>query len=306
MGEIFYATIYDIEDMTCFSTCVEKFHANCYSFSGAVVYAHYLLRQKPFRVMWFGQSVLSEYDGLNDFSETSDLLGISAYVQNDDFLLDNVETPNEDSRAKLQFIRENSQRWRSINIINKEIEYFNFENFNYENLNYDKKRSVLYSGFLLNHTKKLAINLTDYLQRSSSMFGPKGDIFGAIDLIPVLTETGGGADMAFLDGISWDTTEDLAEQWRGDSLQIVDEPPTDYQIIKCCFANIWGRAIACRSLYGVDSFNYILGDKNGNRYECAKLSHIYYERGPRRQVRVKIADNIITFTAEVAPNGDGA
>ncbi|MDR1871441.1 MAG: hypothetical protein LBS60_05865 [Deltaproteobacteria bacterium] len=252
MGQIFCATIYDIEEMTRFLMVADKFHANCYSFSAAVVCAHYLLRQKTHRVMWFGDFAIAE-DGLKYFSGTSDLLGISACITNDDDFLES-DVSDEDSRAKLQFIRENYKRWRSINIYNKAMEYFN----------YDKNRSVLYSGFLLNHTKKLAINLTDYLQRSLSMFGR--DFLGAIDLIPVLTETGGGATMAFFEGISWDTTEELTAKWRGDSLQIVDEPPTDYQIINCCFADIWGRAKACRCLYGVDSSNYILGDKNGNRY----------------------------------------
>ncbi|MDR1871887.1 MAG: hypothetical protein LBS60_08230 [Deltaproteobacteria bacterium] len=125
---------------------------------------------------------------MKDFSETSDLLGISDYIKNDDFLPD-IDVSDEDSSVKLQFLRENYKCWRSINIYNKAMEYFNC----------DKNRSVLYSGFLLNHTKKLAINLSDYLQRSLSMFG-LDLFFVAIDLIPVLTETGGGTAMVFLDG----------------------------------------------------------------------------------------------------------
>ncbi|MDR1870926.1 MAG: hypothetical protein LBS60_03190 [Deltaproteobacteria bacterium] len=286
MGEIFYATIYDIKDMTRFSMCVDKFHANCYSYSGAVVYAHYLLRQKPYRVMWFSPCALQE-GGLNDFSEKSDLLGVSASIQYDDFLPD-IDVSDKNSRKKLLFIRKNRKRWRSIKIRNKAMEYFN----------YDKNRSVLYSGFLLNHTKKLAINLSDYLQRSLSMFGR--DFLGAIDLIPVLTDTCGGSAMAFFDGISWDTTEELSAEWRGDLLQIVDEPPANFKIINCCFASIWDRANACRSVYGVDSFNYILGDKNGNRYECAKLN-LCFERGPRRQVKIEFKEKGILFTAEIVP-----
>ena len=46
-----------------------------------------------------------------------------------------------------------------------------------------------------------------------------GDV--AIDLLPVLTETGGGAQMAFFDGISVETTEKLAGKWCGDLLQYV-------------------------------------------------------------------------------------
>ncbi|MDR1871020.1 MAG: hypothetical protein LBS60_03670 [Deltaproteobacteria bacterium] len=286
MGQIFYATVYDIEDMTRISIDADKFHANCYSFSGTVVCAHYLLRQKPHRVMWFGGYALHE-GGLEDFSETSDLLGISAYVQSDEYLSD-IDVSDEDSSAKIQFIRENMKRWRSINIYNEAKEYFN----------YDKNRSVSYSGFLINHTKKLAINLADYLQRSLSMFG--GDFLGAIDLIPVLTETGGGSAMAFFDGISWDTTEKLSQQWRGDLLQIVDEPPTDYQIINCCFAGIWAKAKACRSMYGVDSFNYILSDKNGNRYECTNLN-FYFSRGARHHVQVEFTEKEIIYKPKIIP-----
>ncbi|MDR1871440.1 MAG: hypothetical protein LBS60_05860 [Deltaproteobacteria bacterium] len=287
MGQRYRATIYDIDDMTRFMIDADKFDANCYSFSAAVVCAHYLLRQKSHRVMWFGDYAIAD-KGLKYFSGMSDLLGISACVKDEEDLLE-CDASDDDSRAKLQFIRENYKRWRSINIYYKAMAYFN----------YDDNRSVSYSGFLLNHSQKLAINLADYLQRSLSMLGR--DFLGAVDLIPVLTVSGGGADMAFFEGISWDTTEKLAQQWRGDSLQIVDEPPTNYPIINCCFADIWGRAKACRSLYGVDSSNYILGDKNGNRYECANSYISFFHRGPRHQVQVEFKENDILYNAKIVP-----
>jgi hypothetical protein len=51
MGQIFHSCVYDVESMTCSVEEADKFHANCYSYSGSVAVAHYLLRQKPYRVM---------------------------------------------------------------------------------------------------------------------------------------------------------------------------------------------------------------------------------------------------------------
>ena len=52
----------------------------------------------------------------------------------------------------------------------------------------------------------------------------KGDIT-TIDALPVLTETGKGAQMAFFDGVSVDSTEELAGTWCGDLLQILEALP---------------------------------------------------------------------------------
>jgi hypothetical protein len=60
MGQIFYATAYDIDAKTCCVMDADKFHANCYAHSDAVCSVHYLLRQKPYRVMWGGYSVVRE------------------------------------------------------------------------------------------------------------------------------------------------------------------------------------------------------------------------------------------------------
>jgi hypothetical protein len=54
MGQIFDACVYDTEDRICSVLDADKFHANCYSYSGAVAVAHYLLRQKAYHVMWCG------------------------------------------------------------------------------------------------------------------------------------------------------------------------------------------------------------------------------------------------------------
>ena len=52
MGQIFHACAYDIETKTCCVYDADKFHANCYSNCGTVFSMHYLLRQKPYRIMW--------------------------------------------------------------------------------------------------------------------------------------------------------------------------------------------------------------------------------------------------------------
>jgi len=57
MGQYFKACAYDIETKTCSVIEADKFHANCYSFSGAVRCIHYLLRQAPYRIMWIGEYV---------------------------------------------------------------------------------------------------------------------------------------------------------------------------------------------------------------------------------------------------------
>ena len=47
MGQIYSACIYDIEERTACVMDADKFHANCYSYCGAVAVTHYLLRNKP-------------------------------------------------------------------------------------------------------------------------------------------------------------------------------------------------------------------------------------------------------------------
>ncbi len=40
MGQIFNAAVCDIENNVCYSKCVDKFHANCYSFSTVICSTH--------------------------------------------------------------------------------------------------------------------------------------------------------------------------------------------------------------------------------------------------------------------------
>jgi hypothetical protein len=131
----------------------------------------------------------------------------------------------------------------------------------------------------------------------------------AVDLIPVLTETGGGTQMAFFDGITADSTEQLSTTWCGDLLQIVDQRPDEYELIDCCFAEIWERAKFCHFLFGVDASSYILGDRHGKRYECAVLD-LYGRRGQTRYVKVEPTEDGMRYITELtsklaAPAAEG-
>jgi hypothetical protein len=259
MGQIFNACIYDIDSMTCCRMDADTFHTNCYSFSSAVVSAHYLLRHKPYRVMWGSNQVLLD-DDITEFLRMEDLLGLSTYISYED-----IERSNENLREKnwlynARFIGENHRLWDRINVWKKASRYFDWKN----------TRSVKYNGYLLNHTQKLAVSLDDYFARS--MFMMKNRNLAAIDAVPVLTETGGGAQMAFFEGVAADSTEELAGTWCGDLLQIVDKLPGDYEPIDCCFAEIWNRVELCYHLFGADAAGYVLNDRNEKRYECAELN----------------------------------
>jgi hypothetical protein len=225
MGQIFHACAYDTETKICCVIDADKFHANCYASSGTVHSMHYLLRQKPYRIMWGGHYVVDE-DIIEGYSRIEDLLGLSTYLDYDDF-----ERSNDDDEGdlksksyydKVKFIEDNSKLWNRIDVWDEAGEYFDWEN----------THSVAYSGYLLNHTQKLAIDLADYYKQSKSLFG-RDKIITTIDAVPVLTETGGGTQMALFDGVSTDSTEELAGTWCGDLLQIANEQPDDYKRINC-------------------------------------------------------------------------
>jgi hypothetical protein len=122
----------------------------------------------------------------------------------------------------------------------------------------------------------------------------KGEL-AAVDSISVLTETGGGTEMTFDEGIAADSTERLSGTWCGDLLQIVDQPPDGYELIDCCFAEIWQRAKFCHSLFGLDASNYILGDWRGKRYECAALDFLG-RRGRTRYVRAEWTEDTLKYS----------
>ena len=275
MGQIFNACAYDIENRICCVFDADKFHANCYSFSGTIFSMHYLLRQKAYHIMWGGNYV-ALCDHLENFSETEVLLGLSTYLNYEDFKENNDDLESKSCHSKAKFIGDNHGLWKRIDIWDKASEYFNYE----------ETRSVKYDGYLLNHTKKLAIDLADYHKRSKYLLN---GIESAIDAVPILTETGDGTPMALFDGLSANSTEELAGEWCGNLLQIVDELPEGYQLTDCCFAGIWSRADYCYHTFGINDDGFILGDSNGKLFEASEMSI----RGKRKPFRdnVKIEIN---------------
>ena len=257
MGQIFYACAYDIETKTCCVYDADKFHANCYSFSGAVYSMHYLLRKKPYRIMWGGQYVALE-NRIANFSRLEDLLGISTFMEYDEFN-DCKNSSDEDICNKLNIIKENEKLWKEIDVWDDAKKYFNW----------DHTHSATYNGYLLNHTQKVAVDLGNYHEQSKYV---SEGVTCTVDLIPVLTETGDGTQMLFFDGLSVESTESLAGEWCGDLLQIVDELPVDYKLINCCFSKIWDRAKYCYNEFGVDGESFVLRNSDGKRVEVAKLN----------------------------------
>ena len=285
MGQIFYASAYDIQSKKCYVVCADKFHANCYSYSGAVLSIHYLLRQQAYRVMWGGDYVVGD-DFLEEVSEEEDLIGLSTYRSFEDFNMCHENLHEKPYYEKAKRIGIYHDEWERLSVYDKAIEYFNW----------DQTKSVRYSGYLVNHTKKLAVDLGDYALKSISSFSDTSNIM-LIDLVPILTETGGGTEMALFDGLAADTTEQLAGTWCGDLLQIIDELPNDYTIIACCFAHAWRRAYFCYQLFGTDQEGYILQDRKQSRYKVCNMM-ITGERGYERPVRVKAEDNKLSFIAK--------
>ncbi|MCL2639071.1 MAG: hypothetical protein FWD48_11970 [Oscillospiraceae bacterium] len=273
MGQIFHAIAYDIENKTCCVMESDKFHANCYSFSGAVKSIHYLLRQKAYNVMWGGDYVAID-GALNDINNNDVLLGISVYKDFSDFERNDYE--------KVKYIDENNKLWNKINVWNDAREFFGGD--------------VKYMGFLLNHTQKLAVDLFDFYGQSKSIkIYRDGEYKMAIDAIPVLTETGGGSEMAFFDGISVETTENLAGTWCGNLLQISDDLPKEYSLINCCFADIWTRAEYLYQTFGLNEKGLILNDTVGKLFEATRLSVIRGSRGLSCNIKVEITDEKVRY-----------
>ena len=115
MRQIFSACIYDIDSMTCCVMNVDKFHADCYYFSGEIAATHYLLRQKPYRVMWC-VDYTSLGGGIAKFSRTEDLLGFSACTDYEDLKRNNENLEKKDWFDKAKLIEENPDRWNRINV----------------------------------------------------------------------------------------------------------------------------------------------------------------------------------------------
>ena len=281
MGQIFFSSAYDVDTKTCCVYDADKFHANCYSSCGNVFAIHYLLRQKAWRVMW-GGFYAAIHDNLDKFDSEEDLLGLSTYLGYENFTENNNPRLNE-YEDKAKFVGENNKLWTKINVWDEALDFFDW----------DKNYSVRYSGYLLNHTKKLAVDLADYFLQSK--YSTKNGIDMTIDAIPVLTETGGGTQMAFFDGASVETTEALAGDWCGDLLQITDELPEEYTVINCCFAEIWSKAKDYYRKFGLNKDGYLLKNNNGELYEVVGFD-LYFKRRTAKYVKVVIEDNKIKYS----------
>ena len=288
MGQVFFASAYDLETKTCCVIAADKFHSNCYSFSGAVHSMHHLLRQNPYRVMWGGDDV--EFDDLSMFPEDH-LLGMSTYWDWE-YLEKNIERiQKSDSRDKAMFLVENSKLWNHLDILDEAKEYFERENI----------KSLNYSGFLVNHAKKLSVNLSEYYVKSKALH--ESGVIYAIDPVPVLTETGGGALMAFSDGVTADTTEDLAGSWCGDLLQVTDTLLDGYTPIDCLFAGVQDRSRYCYGEFGTSNDGFLLKNETGELFAGVKLS-LLRERGKPSHIKVAKSDNRVTFKPVAAEGLD--
>jgi hypothetical protein len=125
------------------------------------------------------------------------------------------------------------------------------------------------------------------------VFTQKGDEY-AIDLIPVLTETGGGAIMAFLDGIVEETTDQLAGEWCGDLLQIVDKLPDGYSLVNCCFADAQSKVKYCYLMFGSNKDGFLLKNTNGDFCKVVGIN-IYGESGYVTRLKIKETNDTIEF-----------
>lgn len=174
--------------------------------------------------------------------------------------------------TNIKFIDKNHAGWKRIDMDWQEpLDYFNSKHSKK-----DTDENVEYDDYLVNHTRKQAMDLKEYHEKSVSLDSDNETYL--IDPIPPLTETGGGTLMALFDGCSAETTEQFIGAWCGDLLQIVDHIPDSYEQITCCFASIWERASYCKINFGLDDEQFILKNKNKERYEATALSP-YLRRG---------------------------
>ncbi|OUM67785.1 hypothetical protein PIROE2DRAFT_4741 [Piromyces sp. E2] len=266
MGQIFDAIIYDINKRECYYWDVDKFHANCYSFSYAVKVIHGLLRKSAYRVMWCGNYTLNKK--FADFPKNI-LLGYSVSRSSENlFMNDSSDSSDSDNNEKdsshLDHLDENNLDF-PIKSYQDAIMFINNNHKTWKKIEIDEPTPVTYTGYLVNHSKKQAVNLKDYYENSVCITRNNHNFL--IDIIPPLTETGGGTEMALFDGASSDVTENLVGKWCGDLLQLVDECPKDYKVLSCCFSTLWERARYCNREYGIDKYGFLLKNDKANKKE---------------------------------------
>jgi len=287
MGQIFYATAYDIKNRKACVIDSDKFHANCYSFSGSVAAMHYLLREQEYRVMWGGNEVVIN-DNIQRFPREEDLFGLSTYKNLKIFEINNSNLSEKTYFERVKRLDAYSKEWTRLSVWDKAIEYFDLNN----------TKTIHYTGYLVNHTQKLSVCLATYYKNSTCYYTQSIGWGWAVDLIPALTETGDGLVMALLDGISVDTTEALAGTWCGDLMQIVNVVPAGYTELDCRFAPLWERATFYYEKFGVDEDGYILKDQENNRYEgcCWRFPG---NRGGIRQVKAHRDGDNVKYVADL-------
>jgi hypothetical protein len=234
--------------------------------------------------MWGGDYVVIDDFLAQELSEDI-LLGISTYTDSEEIKNNRKSNQQDDKnyRNNAKFVSKNSVSWKRTTVQDEAIAFFDYEH----------THSVRYKGFLVNHTKKLVIDLDDYYKKSLSKT-KNWDLY-AIDPIPVLTETGGGMSMALFDGMTSATTEKLATEWCGDLLQIVNKKPNRYKRIDCCFADVWGRTRFCYKEYGVDEEGFLL-DQQGKRFLCCQLNLIE-ERSLDSFMKVNVSDKTVNYSS---------
>jgi hypothetical protein len=170
--------------------------------------------------MWGGEHVTLDRN-ITYFKRRSDLEGISTFTRPDVFDSEDVYTQDKIYCDKVAFVKNNYESWRRLDARE------------------DALRTIQYTGFLVNHTKRFAVDLEKYYEDSSFRKMVQGvEIQTTVDAIAVLTDTGGGVGMLSGECDAIDTLEHFAGQWCGDLLQITSEIPVSYAYIRFCFAEV--------------------------------------------------------------------
>jgi hypothetical protein len=210
--------------------------------------AHHYLREKPYHVAYVGAEALESWR-YGDSDEEEQRLRLFTCMYNAFRIGSSAPAPEE-------YLKELSE---SDPVLSETAKLL----LSCRHLDKPARAVFRYDGYLVNHTKKVAIDLADYHRRA---------MLPCVDPLPILTETGNGALMLFYDGATIDTTHELIGQWCWDVLQICDNLPTDYEVIPCCFSPLdSGIVHDVHRKNGCDEQGYVLDD-NGERYRVIRFT----------------------------------
>jgi len=280
MGQMYVAIGYDLNTREAVEMDAGKFCEGCHFNSEAVISMHYLLKKQPYRIMWLGSEALQGYN-LNRLKRKEDLLGASVAFYKEYYEAKHADWGEEYPEISL-FISENYATWNRTSIEHQAI----------KELKDNGKSAVEYTGYLINHTRKEAINLVDYYNCSKGLFWNETteEFVTVLDPIPILTDMDRGHLLAFFDGIPANVTENLAGRWAGDLLErIEDVPANEYTIIDCCFVNIYPRAKYCLSKFGIDEEGWLIANEKGELFEGVTLSFLG-TRSPKVRFKMEIQE----------------